>query len=148
MYAYEMVADILVHIDAHGVNTTVGKVGLSQRFLPVAGQCAVAQETATMYILAAKATNNTVTMVVGISLADASITTEVETPLKQLSLPEIGLGMTIDASAAGLLILTGVDRLSDKHTAYTVNPSKGHVRKLSSGFLADARCACMTRTPD
>ena len=141
MYAYEMTEDSLLHIDAHGINTTVGKVGLSQRFLPVAGQCAVAQETATMYVLAAKATNDSETVLVGISLADASITAEVETPLRQLGLPEIGLGMTIDASAAGLVVLTGVDRLSDKHTAYAVDPSKGHVRKLSDGFLADARYA-------
>ena len=141
MYAYEMPGDSLLHIDEHGVNRTVGKVGLSLRFWPVAGQCAVAQETATMYVLAARATNDTETVVVGVSLVDASITAVVETPLLQIGLPEIGLGMTIEASAAGLLVLTGVDRLSNKHTAYTVDPSKGHVRKLSDGFLADARCA-------
>ncbi len=136
-----MSGDNLLHIDAHGVSRPVGKVGLSQWFLPVAGQCAVAQETATMYVLAARATNNTETVVVGISLVDASITTVLETPLQQIGLPEIGLSMTIEVSAAGLLLLTGIDRLSNKHTAYTADPSKGHVWKLSDGFLADARCA-------
>ena len=78
---HETAEDSLLHIDAHGMNTTVGKVGLSQRFLPVAGQCAVAQETTTMYVLAANATNDRETVLVGISLADASITALIKTPL-------------------------------------------------------------------
>ena len=99
MYSLTQMQDILLHISADGTNTTIGKVDLGQHFNPVGTQLStIVEKTATMYVLALNKTDNVETALVGISLADASITGVYPTPLLQAS-AEIGLGMTIDAYA-------------------------------------------------
>ena len=134
-----MSCDILIHISADGTNTTIGRVDLGQHFNPVGTQLStIVEKTATMYVLALNKTDNVETALVGISLADASITGVYPTPLLQAS-AEIGLGMTIDAYGKHGLVISGVDRATNKHTAYTVDIARGHaVQKLSDGFLAGA----------
>jgi hypothetical protein len=140
IYSLTQKQDILIHFGHNGSsNTTVGKVDLSA-FNPVATQLStIVEKTATLYVLALNKTYNNETSIVGISLADASVTGVYPTPLKQDPGTEVGQGMTIDAYGRHGLVISGVDRTSQKHTAYTVDPAKGHaVQKLSDGFLDGA----------
>ena len=140
MYSLTQKQDFLLHINRNGTNTTIGKVDLGQQgFYPIASQMsAIVEKTATMYVLALNKTDNVETSIIGIALADASITGVYPTPLLQVS-TEIGQGMTIDAFGKHGLVITGVDRTSQKHTAYVVDPAQGHaVQKLSDGFLDGA----------
>ena len=92
-----------------------------------------------MYVLALNKTDGVETSIVGISLADASVTGIFPTPLLQTSGDAIGVGMTIDAYGKHGLVISGVDTVNQKHTAYKIDPSQGHtVQKLSEGFLAGA----------
>lgn len=136
LYSLTQTQDVLIRFKPDGSNVTVGKVDLTQ-FNPIGTELStIVEKTATMYVLALKLYSNE-TSIVGISLADASITGIYPTPLFQ-GPSEIGLGMTIDAYRNGLVI-SGIDRTSQKHTAYTVDPAKGHaVQKLSDGFLDGA----------
>ena len=93
-----------------------------------------------MYVLALNKTDGVETSIVGIPLADASITGTFPTPLLQSPAAiGIGAGMTIDAYGKHGLVISDVDTATQKHTAYMIDPSQGHVvQKLSEGFLAGA----------
>ena len=139
MYSLSQMQDYLIHIDGNGTNKTIGKVDLGQQFNPIGPQLStIWEDTATMYVLALNKTDGVETSIVGISLADASITGVFQTPLLQNSV-EIGVGMTIDAYGKHGLVISGIDTATQKHTAYIIDPSKGHaVQKLSEGFLTGA----------
>ena len=79
--------------------------------------------------------SDSTTDLIGINLKDASPAYKAPTPLMQVG-ALTGAGMTIDASSAGGLVLTGVDSTSGKHTAYRVAPDQPTITKLSEGFLS------------
>ena len=137
LYSLTQRQDVLIRFKSDGSNVTVGKVDLTQ-FNPIATELStIVEKAATMYVLALNKTGVD-TSIIGISLADASITGIYPTPLLQ-GPSEVGLGMTIDAYGRNGLLISGIDRTSHKHTAYTVDPANGHaVHKLSDGFLAGA----------
>lgn len=140
VYSLSEMQDYLLHIGGNGANKTVGKVALGQQFNPIGPQLStIWEDTATMYVLALNKTDGVETSIVGISLTDASVTGIFPTPLLQAATGVIGQGMTIDAYGEHGLVITGVDTATLKHTAYMINPSRGHaVQKLSEGFLAGA----------
>jgi len=144
LYALTAMQDTLIRIDtATGMNTTVGPVALSAKYNPVAAQLStIVAESAAMYVLALNRSDNVATNVVGISLKDGSIVHEMVTPLFQDNGLTIGVGMTIDAANDGIIVISGVDTQTKKHTAYSVDTKKGFaLKKLSDGFLSGAEYA-------
>jgi hypothetical protein len=124
----------LIRYDATGSRVPIGECS----FDGVVGtqETAILPETKTMYILAENTTTGTHnTILVGVSLDDASTKFEAPTPLAQVGM-YIGVGQTIDYAGNGKLIVTGVDAKSGVHVAWSVDPAQGHkFTTLSSGFL-------------
>ena len=130
MYSLSQMQDYLIYIDGNGTNKTIGKVDLGQQFNPIGPQMStIWKDTATMYVLALNKTDGIETSIIGISLADASITGVFRTPLLQTSV-EIGAGMTIDAYGKHGLVISGIDTATKKHTAYLIDPNKVNIISL------------------
>ena len=135
VYALTQLQDTLLKIDpATGKNSTVGKFALHDDYNPVATQLSAILGDR-MYFLALNKTSMS-TDLLGIALDDATVVTKMPSPLIQDASGEVGNGMTIHASKAGGLILTGVDS-TGKHAAYRIAaPDHPAAVKLSDGFLA------------
>jgi hypothetical protein len=125
----------LIRYDDDGSSVTIGQLSIGGT--PGPQNTAVVPETKTLYMLAL---NNSAphTILIGVSLADASTTFEVPTPVKQVS-SNIGVGQTIHYAEKGLVV-TGIDKMSGLHTAWSVDPAQGHAfTELSSGFLKSSK---------
>jgi hypothetical protein len=135
VYALTQLQDTLLKVDpATGENSTVGKFSLHDDYNPVATQLSAILGDR-MYFLALNKTSMS-TDLLGIALDDATVVTKMPSPLIQDASGEVGNGMTIHASKAGGLILTGVDS-TGKHAAYRIAaPDHPAAVKLSDGFLA------------
>ena len=135
VYALTQLQDTLLKIDSStGKNSTVGKFALHDDYNPVATQLSAILGDR-MYFLALNKTSMS-TDLLGIELDDATVVTKMPTPLLQDASGEVGNGMTIHASKAGGLILTGLDS-TGKHAAYRIAaPDHPAAVKLSDGFLA------------
>ena len=124
----------LIRYNATGGRVPIGDSSINS--VPGAQETAILPETKTMYILGENTTrgiHNTV--LIGVSLDDASTKFEAPTPIAQVG-QFVGVGQTIDYAGNGKLIVTGVDAKSGVHTAWSVDPAQGHkFTTLSSGFF-------------
>jgi hypothetical protein len=112
-----------------------GDAALTADFNPVGPhQTCIDTEGAVLYALAVNRTSQE-TMLVGLSLADASRVYEAPAPIAQQG-EMIGQGATVDCAGGGVVVVTG--QLKDgTHAAFELVPSKGRSTPLAAGFLAN-----------
>eukprot|EP00936_MAST-01D_sp_MAST-1D-sp1_P001693 g1693.t1 len=135
VYALSQLNDTLFFWDEGGTTHVVGDAALTVDFDPVGPQqtCIDARE-AVLYALAVNKTSQE-TVLIGLSLANASRVYEAPAPISQQGVL-IGQGATVDCVGNGHVVVTG--QLEDgTHAAFELVPSTGRTTPLATGFLAN-----------